>query len=522
MSGSIYPKRTIDPSDEPQCFNSASDLKTSTKTINEVVDSCATGKCYSGSLQCVNGVASDCKTLFTDLITQGWGEKNDKNSLIYKLNHIKDPNTLRGQLIYELCRRASCIPLDRGDRQDGWSWMKENIFGSAYTIIAYVVSVISVLILIAHMLKNILTGDTNNIPTVLMGGLNNKKNSTSIGLFMVIIVLFFIFASSIMIKYDIKTSISLIFVLLLVYIPIVPNNGINTGLSVVVKCILLFMFIVFIIYSDIGKKDTDFKIKNLNEAGWFIGITCLIMGILLIALKFITGNTMLLIIGGILIIGAVIIMVFTGTSFESNDVSDVQKDSFRWIIIIMGCLFFTTTFGGYFGNTGTMTLISIILANLLIITLDNTGYLDPVYDYSSFSTSLTILTAVIILYIFIFKGKKHFKDTGDMINASSIFSTTAINIGIQTFLSIVFPPIMLALLVLWRFINTFINKNVLLNKGTPWSFIFAGSDLATLFNNLITADIYTSINSSGLGNTTNSKFDLNKQVGAPNSNVFPN
>ncbi len=108
-------------STNPMCDNTLSDLGTDKITRGKIITDCQGDNSCFTNLKCIDG--ETCPTIYNTLMKNGWGDKDKEGSVLYNLNHAS-PENLRDQLKFELCRRASCIPVTDTGEQTVWEWFE--------------------------------------------------------------------------------------------------------------------------------------------------------------------------------------------------------------------------------------------------------------------------------------------------------------------------------------------------------------------------------------------------------------
>ena len=505
---SKLPDRAYGGAANPMCNNvSNSTLYGGEKNqADQVLKDCKSGKGCFTNYKCVDG--KDCDVLFTDLMKNGWGDKDVDTSVLHKINHAS-PENLRDQLKYEMCRRVACMPIPTAPVPTGWEWIREN-FLTPYTSVIYVLSLVPVMWILFKVLQRYGKDDINNIPTVLAGGGNSKKNGTAVGLYMVVAMAVMIILGMIFGKYSINVSFGLLGAILLALTPLFSfGSADNTSQRVFVILLLavkigLVAMVGRFITANKDKFDKGKIIQNISGAGIASAILYGIIGIVVVLYCMNTKN-----VGGAVITSVVCLVALIMCALKGANPSETEQVNDALTIISSGIVV-----GGIFAilavvfpQNAAFNIASALIVFNILSQMDGIDMLGPLSDMQ-LTGALTLAALVIGVVVPLgVKNISNFTTSNQYLMAASFFSTSAAMAGTQTFLGVVAPPILLTMLVLQRMVNI----KAKMGASNTWDFLFSGNVMTRMFNYIMEKENITD---------GTKLFDTTQSIGVKNDNIF--
>ena len=492
-----------EPSLDPTCDNTFGSLQSKTgidqtkleATRDAVVKECNGGnKCFQG-LTCVDG--NECDQLYKDLLQKGWGDKDTVGTVLYNVNHAS-PDNLRDQLKYELCRRASCIPKPLSTTPSAGGMWKDMF--KSYRCIFWFAAFFPVLWIMGSLLLRPFKETNNVLPSVFAGYPNNQKEWVPSVIYLIGVVLGLLFYSMVAGKYEIKKFGMILLYFLVAFIPIfnvsqTPKKNEIFKICWIVLKLAALAGLIHIISTQIESNSFNY-IRNIEWTGVTNGIMYFIVGLYSFYNAFLpkTNNAVSIVANVIMGFGLLAcagLSIYYGVKGENDTTSgtgtniNLQDDARVLIKIAIAALGISVLASGvsiknYF--------VTILMAFLLFNMIDSSNLYGAVDTYST--TWINILLSVwlcIVIPIYIKGIRKAFSGTANgspSTTMSTFFSIYTAMSGIQTFLGIFAPPILLSLMTISRTMEAILNaRNPHRDTNSDtWSFMFCGSVLTKAFN----------------------------------------
>lgn len=544
-AGSNIPTPQVGGSNNDMCVSNVSTDTSANQKRDTVVNQCRSGEGCFTNYKCIDG--QDCPTLFDDLMSQGWGDKDASSSVLYKINHAS-PENLRDQLKFELCRRAACLPAPTTGSGSAMDVFYKYAWDSPYSIGLYIMALFPVIWIMGSLYWNMFVKqDANSIPTVLAGLRNNAANGLAKFVMLILIVLFIVFLFLIFAKYDLIHAFGTIAAIILL-IPF--NYGDPTTIGVINFVKALFVFGITaagtLIDSDMLKGNR--VVTGAKTGGIIIGIIVSIIGLIIGGSLYSNRAGMR---GLIKILSVLITLAYVGCGVASISVAASEGDTYKTatkvyglMMAVFGISLLVSVFGGA-GIKPLFVLISLAIG-LLVFTLVDTANIMP-----SANPSINIVPIYCALFVFMIivipallrLGNNSVYRTNDndtlgaIIGGTTFFFIYSMGMGAQSFLGMYAPPLQLTLLTLQRTFIAGLNaikyrrmsRPLRLDDHilAPWTLFGLGKGFADWYNNYVNT-LATGAGADDLapGDRDDYKFNFdgstrsNRMMGAANDRVF--